>query len=66
MASLLALMNCSVSYFTESNSVDCGRSDEEISTDDDEIVLYEDTPKYLCAICECSVPTELYNSERQR
>jgi hypothetical protein len=67
MASLLPLMNRAVSYFKsgtnsevstddETNNVDCGSSDDGMSTDDNEIIPYEDTPKYLCTMCEYSVP----------
>jgi hypothetical protein len=78
MASLLALMNRAVSYFKGSKNVDCGRSDDEsnskecgssvdrMSTDDNEIIPYEDTPKQPCYICEHLVPIDEYNHERQK
>jgi hypothetical protein len=80
MASLLALMNRAVTYFKsetnsgtnsevstddESNNVDCGSSVDGMSTDDNEIIPCEDAPMYLC-ICECLVPIDEYNYERQR
>jgi hypothetical protein len=77
MASLLALINRAVSYFKngtnsevstdeESKNVDCGGSVDGMSTDDKEIIPYEDTPMKPCYICECLVPIDEYNYERKR
>jgi hypothetical protein len=77
MASLLALMNRTVSYFKsetnsevstddESNDVDCGSSVDGMSIDDNEIIPYEDTPKQPCYICKCLVHIDEYNYERQK
>jgi hypothetical protein len=63
MASLLVLLNRAVSYFNkpnnEINNTDCERSD-------DEVMLHDDSCKYLCSTCRWFVTIENYNFERER
>jgi hypothetical protein len=62
MASLLALMNCSISYFTESNNVDCGRSDEFALSIVNDVYdrLWKD-----CIICDTAINPKYYIKEEQ-
>jgi hypothetical protein len=61
MASLLVLLNRAVSYFNKSNkeinSTDCERS---------EVMLHDDSCKYLCSTCKWFVTIENYNFELER
>jgi hypothetical protein len=78
MASLLALMNRDVSYFTESNSDDCGRSDAELSTDyetnnvdcarSEEVALSivnDDRNWEECIVCDRFVKPQYYIKEER-
>jgi hypothetical protein len=63
MAGLLILLIHVVSYFTkpknEINNTDCERSD-------DEVMLHDDSCKYLCSTCRWFVTIKKDNFERER
>jgi hypothetical protein len=59
MAGLLILLNRAASYFNKSNNdnTDCERS---------EVMLHDDSCKYLCSTCRWFVTIENYDFERER
>jgi hypothetical protein len=68
VAALTILWNRFSSYFAkpnnEMNNADCGRSNEEISTDE-EMSINDDPCLYLCTACNKEIPVKYYNCERQ-